>query len=60
MLPGEFFVQTGKDIERRAGLEHVFVCAYANDYAGYLRPPTNSPARATKSGARASYPRRRR
>lgn len=36
MLPGEFFVQTGKEIERRSGVKHLFICCYANDYAGYF------------------------
>ncbi|HKS90973.1 MAG TPA: hypothetical protein VJQ83_03520, partial [Tepidiformaceae bacterium] len=38
MLPGECFVQTGKEIEQRAGIKHLFICAYANDYAGYFAP----------------------
>ena len=38
MLPGEFFVQTGHEIEQRAGIAHLFICAYANDYAGYFAP----------------------
>jgi hypothetical protein len=38
MLPGEFFVQTGREIARRSKFEHTFVCAYANDYAGYFAP----------------------
>jgi len=36
MLPGEFFVVTGRAIARRSPFEHTFVCAYANDYAGYF------------------------
>lgn len=43
MLPGEFFVETGKEIERRAGLEHLFICGYANDYAGYFAPAGQFP-----------------
>jgi hypothetical protein len=43
MLPGEFFVQTGKDIEKRCGIDHVFICCYANDYAGYFAPASEFP-----------------
>lgn len=51
MLPGEFFVQTGKEIERRAGLEHVFICAYANDYAGYFAPANEFPCAGYEVGS---------
>lgn len=43
MLPGEFFVQSGKEIERRAGVEQLFICGYANDYAGYFAPESEFP-----------------
>lgn len=35
-LPGEFFVEVGRDIERRCGFPHVLLAGYANDYLGYV------------------------
>lgn len=42
-LPGEFFVETAREIERRAGVEHLLVSCYANDYAGYVVPAHEFP-----------------
>ena len=35
-LPGEFFVEIGHELRRRAGLEHLFICGYANDFISYV------------------------
>ena len=35
-LPGEFFVETGREIERAVGLPHLLVAGYANDYISYV------------------------
>ncbi|MEO6044233.1 MAG: neutral/alkaline non-lysosomal ceramidase N-terminal domain-containing protein [Tepidiformaceae bacterium] len=51
MLPGEFFVQTAKEIEARAGVQHLFVCAYANDYAGYFAPANEFPCAGYEVGS---------
>ena len=51
MLPGEFFVQTGREIARRSGFEHTFVCAYANDYAGYFAPADQFPCAGYEVGS---------
>jgi hypothetical protein len=39
-LPGEFFVQTGMDLTRAAGIDNLLIAGYANDYIGYV-PPAN-------------------
>jgi hypothetical protein len=36
MLPGEFFVELAREIERQAGVQHLLVCGYANMTAGYF------------------------
>jgi hypothetical protein len=36
MLPGEFFVELAREIERDAGIPHLLVCGYANMTAGYF------------------------
>jgi hypothetical protein len=36
MLPGEFFVELAKEVERDAGVKHLLVCGYANMTAGYF------------------------
>jgi len=36
MLPGEFFVEIGAEIERATGLRHLLICGYANMTAGYF------------------------
>ena len=51
MLPGEFFIQTGKEIEQRAGIKHVFISAYANDYAGYFAPANEFPCAGYEVGS---------
>ncbi len=51
MLPGEFFTETGWAIEKRSGLRHVFVCAYANDYAGYFAPANEFPCAGYEVGS---------
>lgn len=35
-LPGEFFVEIGHELERRSGLDHLFVAGYANGMVGYV------------------------
>ncbi len=35
-LPGEFFVDIGRDIERQCGYPHVLIAGYANNYLGYV------------------------
>jgi hypothetical protein len=35
-LPGEFFVEIGRDIERQCGFPHVLIAGYANNYLGYV------------------------
>lgn len=35
-LPGEFFVEIGQELRRRAGLEHLLICGYANDFISYV------------------------
>jgi hypothetical protein len=37
-LPGEFFVETVADIRAGAGLRHLPVACYANNYIGYVVP----------------------
>ncbi len=39
-LPGEFFVEVARDLERRIGLPHLFIAGYTNGTAGYF--PTAS------------------
>jgi hypothetical protein len=51
MLPGEFFIQTGKQIESRAGIKHLFISAYANDYAGYFAPADEFPCAGYEVGS---------
>jgi hypothetical protein len=51
MLPGEFFVETGREIERRAGFDHLFICGYANDYAGYFAPAGQFPCAGYEVGS---------
>ena len=38
-LPGEFFVETAQAIEKRSGLNRLFISCYGNDYIGYVAPP---------------------
>jgi len=41
-LPGEFFVETGEAVRRKAaenGVSDLLVACYANDYIGYVIPP---------------------
>jgi hypothetical protein len=35
-LPGEFFVEVARDLERRAGLPYLFIAGYTNGTAGYF------------------------
>ncbi len=35
-LPGEFFVETGWELARRAHIPHLIVAGYANHYLGYV------------------------
>lgn len=35
-LPGEFFVELARDIERAAGVKHLIITGYANDSVGYV------------------------
>lgn len=37
-LPGEFFVETGREIARRCGLPSLLVAGYANGSVGYVPP----------------------
>jgi len=39
-LPGEFFVETPDAIRSRSGLDDLLIACYANDYIGYVIPPT--------------------
>jgi neutral ceramidase len=38
-LPGEFFVETAREIAQRSGLRRLFISCYSNDYIGYVAPP---------------------
>jgi neutral ceramidase len=51
MLPGEFFVVTGRAIASRSPFEHTFVCAYANDYAGYFATAEQFPCAGYEVGS---------
>lgn len=51
MLPGEFFVETGRSIDRRSPFEHTFVSAYANDYAGYFATAEQFPCAGYEVGS---------
>ena len=51
MLPGEFFVETGRAIARRSPFEHTFISAYANDYAGYFAPADQFPCAGYEVGS---------
>jgi hypothetical protein len=42
-LPGEFFVETGRELRERVGLPHVLVAGYANGYVSYVPPATQFP-----------------
>jgi hypothetical protein len=35
-LPGEFFVAIGQELDRRAGLQRLFIAGYANGMVGYV------------------------
>ncbi len=37
-LPGEFFVETVRQIQQAAGIRNLLVACYANHYVGYLVP----------------------
>jgi len=37
-LPGEFFVETGRQIQAAAGLPHLFIACYANHHVFYVVP----------------------
>jgi Neutral/alkaline non-lysosomal ceramidase, N-terminal len=39
-LPGEFFVETAHAIRHASGLEDLLIACYANDYIGYVIPPS--------------------
>lgn len=39
-LPGEFFTETAREIERRSGVRRLLISCYSNDYIGYVAPPT--------------------
>jgi len=51
MLPGEFFVVTGRSIASRSPFEHTLVCAYANDYAGYFATAEQFPCAGYEVGS---------
>ena len=51
MLPGEFFVVTGRSIGARSPFEHTFVSAYANDYAGYFATAEQFPCAGYEVGS---------
>lgn len=51
MLPGEFFVETGRSIGRRSPYEHTFVSGYANDYAGYFATAEQFPCAGYEVGS---------
>lgn len=38
-LPGEFFVETARAIDRAASFSDLFIACYANHYVGYVCPP---------------------
>jgi hypothetical protein len=42
-LPGEFFVETGRELRRAIGLPHVLVAGYANGYVSYVPPADQFP-----------------
>ncbi len=35
-LPGEFFVETARELEQSCGVKHLLICGYANDTIGYV------------------------
>lgn len=35
-LPGEFFVETARELEQACGVKHLLICGYANDTIGYV------------------------
>lgn len=35
-LPGEFLIEIGRELEERAGVPHLLICGYANDYISYV------------------------
>ena len=39
-LPGEFFVETAHAIRHASGIDDLLFACYANDYIGYVTPPT--------------------
>jgi hypothetical protein len=43
LLPGEFFVKTGRSILRQAALPHTLICGYANGYIGYVAEANQFP-----------------
>lgn len=51
MLPGEFFVVTGRAIASRSPFQHTFVSAYANDYAGYFATAEQFPCAGYEVGS---------
>lgn len=51
MLPGEFFVVTGRSIASRSPFQHTFVSAYANDYAGYFATAEQFPCAGYEVGS---------
>lgn len=51
MLPGEFFVVTGRTIANRSPFEHTLISAYANDYAGYFATAEQFPCAGYEVGS---------
>jgi hypothetical protein len=51
MLPGEFFVVTGRSIASRSPFQNTFVSAYANDYAGYFATAEQFPCAGYEVGS---------
>ena len=50
MLPGEFFVEVAREIERLVGIKHLLICGYANATSGYFPTAESFPQGGYEAG----------